>query len=88
MEVAVWDTWVKRKDGRMMNFDIVVPKDFSDTGRIYHFGKEYLQKIGETESQITARECRFCHVAVALPEWQPEIETKGYYIYEIRNCGK
>ncbi len=86
MEVAVWDTWVKRKDGRMMNFDIVVPKDFSDTSRIYQFGRNFLREIGETDAEITASECRFCHIAVALPEWQHEIEKKGYYIYEIKNC--
>ena len=38
MKVAVWDTYVKRKDGRVMNFDILVPADEMNEERIFTFG--------------------------------------------------
>lgn len=31
MKVAVWDTYVKRKDGRVMHFDIIAPAEVRDT---------------------------------------------------------
>ena len=31
MEVAVWDTYVKKKDGTVMHFDILAPSHQRDT---------------------------------------------------------
>lgn len=30
MEVSVWDTYVKREDGKAMSFDILVPSDLKN----------------------------------------------------------
>ena len=43
MKVAVWDTYVIRKDGAVMHFDILAPEDIKDENTIHSFGKEYLQ---------------------------------------------
>jgi hypothetical protein len=40
MRVAVYDTYVTRPDGRVMNFDILVPEGFADMEAIYGFGRE------------------------------------------------
>lgn len=44
MKVAVWDTYVKRKDGRKMHFDIIVPEDINNEEIVYSYGMEYLKK--------------------------------------------
>ncbi len=39
MKVAVWDTYVSRKDGLTMHFDILVPSALTDEAKIFNFGK-------------------------------------------------
>ncbi len=68
MKVAVWDTYVTRKDGRIMYFDIIVPEDLKDVDKILEYGREYLQSKGEEGQPLTTNECRFCHVEEAKPE--------------------
>ena len=36
MKVAVWDTYVTKKDGTIMHFDILAPVEITDTTKIYH----------------------------------------------------
>jgi hypothetical protein len=85
MEVAVWDTYVKRKDGRVMHFDIIVEAN-TPKEKVFEYGKEYLKSKGEEKQKLTSRECKFCHVEEASKEIEKSIKEKGYYIYEIENC--
>ena len=41
MQVAVWDTYVTKKDGAVMHFDIIAPDHIRDEKTIHAFGKEY-----------------------------------------------
>lgn len=86
MKVAVWDTYVTRKDGKIMHFDIVVPEEIKDPEVVYSYGREYLKSKGQEGQSITGKQCRFCHTEVARPEWQKIIKEKGYMIYEMENC--
>lgn len=43
MKVAVWDTYVTKKDTTVMHFDILVPEEIKDATQIYQYGKEYLK---------------------------------------------
>lgn len=86
MEVAVWDTYVRRKDGRIMHFDIIVPAEVKDTAQIFAYGRAYLQTKGEGEQPLDSRHCRFCHLERARPEWEKAIREKGYAIFEMENC--
>ncbi len=86
MEVAVWDTYVTKKDGNIMHFDIIVPSEIKDVNIIYNYGKEYLKTKKQQEQPLTASECRFCHIETIKPHWDTEIRQKGYFIYEIENC--
>ena len=52
MQTAVWDTYVKKKNGNVMHFDIIVPDSIKDAQVIYGYGKTYLAKNGETESRL------------------------------------
>ncbi len=86
MKVAVWDTYIKRNDGSVMHFDIIAPQEIRDTTIIYGYGKDYLKTKGQDGQPLTSKECRFCHIESLRPQWESEIQQKGYFIIEIENC--
>lgn len=86
MQVAVWDTYVTKKDGSVMHFDIIAPSDIKDESTIFKYGKEYLTTMRQQGQPLTAKECSFCHVETVLPHWEAAIKEKGYFIIEMENC--
>lgn len=86
MQVAVWDTYVKKKDGKVMHFDIIAPSQVKDTTVIYGYGKDYLKTKGQEGQPLTSKECRFCHVRALQTQWEAEIKSKGYFVLEMENC--
>lgn len=86
MKVAVWDTYVTKKDGIVMHFDIIAPQEIRDTIVIYNYGKEYLKTKGQEGQTLSSKECRFCHIEAVRPQWEAEIKQKGYFIIEMENC--
>lgn len=86
MKVAVWDTYVTKKDGSLMHFDILVPEGIKDTTIIYDYGKEYLKSKGQDGQPLTSKECRFCHVETLKSNWEIDIKYKGFFIIEMENC--
>lgn len=85
-KVNVWDTYVTKKDGNIMHFDIIAPIEITDTTTIYNYGKEYLKTKGQAGQPITSKQCRLCHVERLRPEWEAEIDKKGYFIIEMEGC--
>lgn len=51
MKVAVYDTYVTKRDDAVMHFDILVPDDLKDQNRIHTFGQEYLKEKGQEGQQ-------------------------------------
>lgn len=86
MKVAVWDTYVTRKDGAVMHFDIIAPDHVRNAEIIHTFGKDYLKVKKQENQPLTSKECRFCHIAQASPEMVESINAKGYYIIEMQGC--
>lgn len=86
MQVAVWDTYVTKKDGTVMHFDIIVPADMKDENTIYTYGKEYLKTKGEEGQALTSEESKYCHTESVKPQWETDIHEKGYFILEMENC--
>lgn len=86
MQVAVWDTYVTKKDGKVMHFDIIVPEETNNEDQIYEYGREYLKTKGQEGQPLTAEESKFCHLEPLKPEWEESINKKGYYIVEMENC--
>jgi len=86
MEVAVWDTYVTKKDGSVMHFDIIAPSSVKDTVVIYEYGRAYLKTKGQEGQPLTSKECRFCHVRALQPKWEADIKKQGYFILEMENC--
>ena len=86
MQVAVWDTYVTKKDGSVMHFDIIAPDLIKDEKVIHTFGKDYLLSKNQQEQSLTSKECSFCHIEQASDEMVEAIEKRGYYIIEMQNC--
>lgn len=86
MKVAVWDTYVTKKDGQVMHFDILVPADVRNEETIFTFGKDYLQSKNQEGQVLSSNECQFCHVEQASERVVAAIQQKGYYIVEMQNC--
>lgn len=86
MKVSVWDTYVKREDGALMHFDILVSSAQTDEQIILKYGKEYLSRKSFATCGLKAKECRFCHIEYATTQTIEDINKKGYAIIEMENC--
>ena len=86
MQVAVWDTYVTKKDGSIMHFDILAPDHIKDERIIYAFGKDYLKLKNQGDQALTSKECKFCHIEQATDKMVLSIERIGYYIIEMQGC--
>lgn len=85
-KVNVWDTYVTKKDGLVMHFDILAPAEITDTDTIYTYGKKYLKSKGQEGQTLTSKQCRLCHAETLRSEWEAEIADKGYFIIEMEGC--
>jgi hypothetical protein len=86
MKVSVWDTYVQKKDGSVMHFDIIAPTIVTDESLIHEMGRSYLSTKNQTGQPLTARQCQFCHQEVATAEMETSIAENGYYIIEMEGC--
>ncbi len=85
-KINVWDTYVTKKDGSIMHFDIIVPTEITDTSIIYQYGKSYLKTKDQDGQALTSKQCRLCHIEALKPKWEEEINTNGYLIIEMEGC--
>jgi hypothetical protein len=85
MECAVYDTYVRKTDGKTMHFDVVVDADTPHEKAI-EYGKQYLASVGQTGQKMTQEECQFCHIQDAPPAIEKDIVSKGYYIQKMEGC--
>ncbi|RFS22404.1 DUF2024 family protein [Chitinophaga silvatica] len=85
MEVAVFDTYVKKKDGRYLHFNIIVGKD-TPFEEVLGYGNKYLQVKGVNSAGILHKDCRFCHLTAIIPNWELQIKAEGYYVHELEGC--
>ncbi|CAH1387865.1 DUF2024 family protein [Candidatus Nitrotoga sp. M5] len=84
MDIHVYDTYVKAKDGHTMHFDVftAVKNDL----QAIEFAKKWLISIGEGEALITSNECKFCHIQSASNNVIEAINQDGYFIYKMEGC--
>jgi len=86
LKVSVYDTYVPKKNGGVMHFDILVDSNEKDLDKIHGFGREYLKTKGQDGQPLTSKQCRFCHVENAKGEMEDSITAKGYFIIEMEGC--
>ena len=85
MECAVYDTYVTKKDGRIMHFDVIVEANTPHEKAI-EYGKEFLRNVDQGEQKMTQEECQFCHIQAAPPMVEKSITDNGYYIQKMEGC--
>ena len=85
MECAVYDTYVHKKDGKIMHFDVVVADETSHEKAI-EYGKQYLKSTGQDGQKISQEECQFCHIQQAPPFIEKRIKEEGYWIQKMEGC--
>lgn len=85
MQCAVYDTYVTKKDNRVMHFDVIVQADTPQEKAI-EYGKKYLESVGEGDQRMTQEECPFCHIQEAPERIEKEIAARGYYIQQMEGC--
>ncbi len=76
MDIHVYDTYVKAKDGHTMHFDVIT--DVQDHDKAIEYAKQWLATIGE--------ECQFCHTQGAPEPVEKEIKEKGFFIQKMEGC--
>ncbi|WP_242204008.1 DUF2024 family protein [Aestuariivivens insulae] len=86
MTVSVWDTYVKRTDGKLMHFDILVPSTLNDELIILNFGKTYLENKRFKTENISIKACNFCHIERATDTVLQDLKHKRFSIIELENC--
>lgn len=86
MKVAVWDTYVTKPNGTIMNFDIIVPESEKNPEVIYRYGRAYLKSKTMPDYPITSNHCTFCHIEMANEAMIEGIKKQGFYILELKNC--
>lgn len=88
MRIAVFDTYVRRPDGRRMHFDILVDEqsDARNPEVVLEYGRRYLAARGVPADNLSTRECRFCHVETASPQVEAEVKRVGFAIIELEHC--
>ena len=86
MKVSVWDTYVKREDGKLMHFDILVPSELNDEKIIFKYGEEFLKRKPFGTGELSSNECTFCHIEEATDEMINQIDKNGFFIIEMENC--
>jgi hypothetical protein len=86
MKVSVWDTYVQRKDGKIMHFDILVPNHVTDEEAIFNYGRIYLKSKTFETGKLTSSECQFCHIEQATEAIINNIEKEGFHIIEMEHC--
>lgn len=90
MKIAVYDTYVTRKDHRRMHFDILIEDTQSTSSavleKVFEYGEIFLAKKNQAGQILTAKECRFCHVETATAKVLEDIAVTGFSIIEMENC--
>jgi len=84
MEIYVYDTYVKAKNGDTMHFDVY--SGVRDDAKAVEQAKQWLETIGEGDAVITSKECQFCHSQGAPPQVENEIKENGFFIQKMEGC--
>jgi len=84
MEIHVYDTYVKARDGHIMHFDVFTTEK-NQQAAIDH-AKQWLTTIGEIDAVVSSKECRFCHSQQAPAYVIDHIRQHGFYIYTMEGC--
>lgn len=84
MKIFVFDTYVNARDSHLMHFDVFLPEN--NLEKAIHCAKAWLASIGQHDTTVSSRECRFCHSEEAPEYLVDQITQQGYFIYQMEGC--
>lgn len=84
MQIHVYDTYVKAKDGSTMHFDVFTA--VKDDQKAIEYARQWLISVGEGDAAVSSKECRFCHSQGAPGDVVEAIQKDGYFIYKMEGC--
>ncbi|MEE8057569.1 MAG: DUF2024 family protein [Pseudomonadales bacterium] len=84
MQIHVYDTYVKSKDGHTMHFDVFT--EVKDDEKAVEYARQWLVSIDEGDAAISSKECRFCHSQSAPDNVVEAINKDGCFIYKMEGC--
>lgn len=83
MKIAVWDLYIKKVNGNVLHFNVVVHESKSKMEIVFNYANEYLKSIGVDSAEINVKNCQFCHIENLTDNMKSDIETSGYHIIEM-----
>ncbi|USH02225.1 DUF2024 family protein [Grimontia kaedaensis] len=84
MAIHVYDTYATSSSGKILHFDVLL-REKSDELAV-KYAKAWLAEIGEADAMVKSGNCAFCHTTADLPQFDSEIDEKGYAIYKLEGC--
>lgn len=84
MEVKIFDTHVRTRDGRYLHFDVLVTEELG--ARAGEFARRWLARRGIDEADISQGHCSYCHSEIATAEVAEAIRLHGHYILPLEGC--
>ena len=84
MQVKVYDTHVRTRDGRYLHFDVLVPGE--DGANAPAYAVEWLGSRGIQTQDVQQSRCEFCHSEPASPEVEQSFRQQGYAIIPLQGC--
>ena len=85
MDCAVYDTYVEKKDGKVMHFDVIVEKS-TPHDRAIEYGKSYLEKCRPRRPKHDPGRMPILSYSKAPDAVEKEISSNGFYIQKMEGC--
>jgi hypothetical protein len=84
MKIAVFDTYAKTQDGKVLHFDVLMPD--SDESLAVTYAEQWLREIGLDSGDVELTSCRYCHNEDSAPGVIQIIREQGFYILQMEGC--
>ncbi len=82
MNVKIFDTHVRTRDGRYLHFDVVTAS--GDNAQASQIASDWLAARGLAADEIQQSRCQYCHSEIATPSVVDAINKQGYYIITLQ----
>ncbi|KXF80247.1 DUF2024 family protein [Enterovibrio coralii] len=84
MAIHVYDTYATASSGKILHFDVL--QRVKDDVLAVKYAKAWLAEIGEPDANVKSGNCAFCHTTADLPQFEHDLNEKGYAIYKLEGC--
>ncbi|CAN7333094.1 DUF2024 family protein [Aquipseudomonas alcaligenes] len=82
MQIKVFDTHVRTRDGRYLHFDVLI--DSAEQPRAERFARDWLGSLGLANADIAQSQCLYCHSESAPEPVAAAMARDGYFIIPLQ----